>query len=211
MASRPTRSRRRRGGSWSRSPGIVVRPVECHHWSMATLVGRTQRGRQSDRVHRRDRAGRPDLPLRRHLHLRHAADRRAVQAHRRAARLHAPARASYLIPGPGTFLTGEMDPDEAARAAEMLGLELAVACHYLASNEDVDRFVELVPQVRQHGQAACRRSTRRRDARRRAGQPLDRRKRPVRLVTHAAGDEPDLVCVGRCDRCSCASIRPVSA
>jgi len=27
----------------------------------------------------------------------------------------------------------------------MLGLELAVACHYLASNDDVDRFVELVP------------------------------------------------------------------
>ncbi len=35
--------------------------------------------------------------------------------------------------------------DEAARAAEMLGLELAVACHYLAPHEDVDRFVELVP------------------------------------------------------------------
>ena len=39
-----------------------------------------------------------------------------------------------------------MDPDEAARCAEMLGLELAVACHYLAPNEDVDRFVDLVPK-----------------------------------------------------------------
>ena len=39
-----------------------------------------------------------------------------------------------------------MDADEAARAAEMLGLELAVACHYLAPNEEVDRFVELVPK-----------------------------------------------------------------
>ena len=56
-----------------------------------------------------------------------------------------PRELSHLIPGPGTFLTGEMDPDEAARAAEMLGLELAVACHYLAPHEDVDRFVELVP------------------------------------------------------------------
>jgi hypothetical protein len=57
-----------------------------------------------------------------------------------------PRELSYLIPGPGTFLTGEMDPDEAARAAEMLGLELAVACNYLEPNEDVDRFVEIVPR-----------------------------------------------------------------
>ena len=51
--------------------GIVVRPVECHHWSMATLSDGRTVDRQPDRVHRRDRAGRPDLPLRRHLHLRH--------------------------------------------------------------------------------------------------------------------------------------------
>jgi L-ascorbate metabolism protein UlaG (beta-lactamase superfamily) len=38
-----------------------------------------------------------------------------------------------------------MDADEAARVAEMLGLELAVACHYLAPDDEVARFVELVP------------------------------------------------------------------
>jgi L-ascorbate metabolism protein UlaG (beta-lactamase superfamily) len=48
------------------------------------------------------------------------------------------------VEGPGQIMTGEMDPDEAARAAEMLRLDLAVACHYLARDENVDRFVELV-------------------------------------------------------------------
>lgn len=51
-----------------------------------------------------------------------------------------------MIPGPATFLTGEMDADEAARTAEMLGLELAVACHYLAKDAEVDRFLQLVPK-----------------------------------------------------------------
>ena len=45
-----------------------------------------------------------------------------------------------------TFLTGEMDADEAARTAEMLGLEIAVACHYLAKDAEVDRFLELMPK-----------------------------------------------------------------
>jgi L-ascorbate metabolism protein UlaG (beta-lactamase superfamily) len=57
-----------------------------------------------------------------------------------------PRELSHMIPGPATFLTGEMDADEAARAAEMLGLELAVACHYLAKDAEVDRFCELVPR-----------------------------------------------------------------
>jgi L-ascorbate metabolism protein UlaG (beta-lactamase superfamily) len=57
-----------------------------------------------------------------------------------------PRELSHLIPGPGEFLTGEMDADEAARAAEMLGLELAVACHYLEPDDEVARFVELVPK-----------------------------------------------------------------
>ena len=52
----------------------------------------------------------------------------------------------HLIPGPGTFVTGEMDADEAARTAEMLGVELAVACHYLAPDDEVDRFLKLVPE-----------------------------------------------------------------
>jgi L-ascorbate metabolism protein UlaG (beta-lactamase superfamily) len=50
------------------------------------------------------------------------------------------------VPGPGNFLTGEMDADEAARTAEMLGLRIAVACHYLEKDAEVERFLELVPR-----------------------------------------------------------------
>jgi L-ascorbate metabolism protein UlaG (beta-lactamase superfamily) len=52
-----------------------------------------------------------------------------------------------MVPGPGTFLTGEMDADEAARTAEMLGVKVAVACHYLSRQDaEIDRFLELVCQ-----------------------------------------------------------------
>lgn len=44
------------------------------------------------------------------------------------------------------MVTGEMDADEAARAAEMLGLEVAVACHYFEKDAEVERFLELVPK-----------------------------------------------------------------
>ena len=98
-----------------------------------------------------------------------------------------PRELSHLIPGPATFLTGEMDPDEAARAAEMLGLELAVACHYLAPNEDVDRFLELVPKYDTTGKRRVVAPLRRRDARRRAGQPLDRRESVLRPRSVARG------------------------
>jgi L-ascorbate metabolism protein UlaG (beta-lactamase superfamily) len=126
--------------------GIVVRPVECHHWSMATLSdGRTVVGNPIAFIVETEPG----------VRIYHYGDT-CIFDMRLIGELYEPTvgllgctlprELSHLIPGPGTFLTGEMDPDEAARAAEMLGLELAVACHYLASNDDVDRFVELVPQ-----------------------------------------------------------------
>jgi L-ascorbate metabolism protein UlaG (beta-lactamase superfamily) len=39
-----------------------------------------------------------------------------------------------------------MDADEAAQTAEMLGLKIAVACHYLSKDDEVERFLELVPR-----------------------------------------------------------------
>jgi L-ascorbate metabolism protein UlaG (beta-lactamase superfamily) len=51
------------------------------------------------------------------------------------------------VPGPGTFLTGEMSPREAALAAEFLNLEVAIACHYLVQHQaDVQEFLRLVPK-----------------------------------------------------------------
>jgi L-ascorbate metabolism protein UlaG (beta-lactamase superfamily) len=52
------------------------------------------------------------------------------------------------VPGPGRFLTGEMSPREAALAAEMLKVNLAVACHYYdPAHEDVTAFLSLVPEL----------------------------------------------------------------
>ncbi|MBA3380680.1 MAG: MBL fold metallo-hydrolase [Gaiellaceae bacterium] len=126
--------------------GVVVRPVECHHWSMATLSD----GRQV--------VGNPIafiVETEPGVRIYHYGDT-CIFDMRLIGELYKPTvgllgctlprELEHLIPGPGTFLTGEMDADEAARAAEMLGVELAVACHYLAPDDEVARFLDLVPK-----------------------------------------------------------------
>lgn len=126
--------------------GIVVRPVECHHWSSGTLSD----GRQV--------VGNPIafiVDTEPGVRVYHYGDtcifdmRLIGELYRPTVGLLGctlPKELSHRIPGPATFLTGEMDADEAARAAEMLGLDLAVGCHYLAPDEEVARFLELVPK-----------------------------------------------------------------
>jgi L-ascorbate metabolism protein UlaG (beta-lactamase superfamily) len=126
--------------------GIRIRPVECHHWSIATLAdGRQVNGNPIAFVVETEPG----------VRIYHYGDT-CVFDMRLIGELYQPTvgllgctlpkELSHLIPGPGTFLTGEMDADEAARTAEMLGLELAVACHYLTPDEEVQRFLELVPK-----------------------------------------------------------------
>ena len=126
--------------------GLAVRPVECHHWSSGTLSD----GRQV--------VGNPIafvVETEPGVRIYHYGDtcifdmRLIGELYRPTVGLLGctlPRELAHLIPGPGTFLTGEMDADEAARAAEMLGVDLAVACHYLAKDEEVERFLELVPR-----------------------------------------------------------------
>lgn len=126
--------------------GLAVRPVECHHWSSGTLSD----GRQV--------VGNPIafvVETEPGVRIYHYGDtcifdmRLIGELYRPTVGLLGctlPRELAHLIPGPGTFLTGEMDADEAARAAEMLGVELAVACHYLAKDAEVERFLELVPR-----------------------------------------------------------------
>ena len=125
--------------------GLQIRPVECHHWSSGTLKD----GRQV--------VGNPIaflIETEPGVRIYHYGDT-AIFDMRLIGELYRPTvgllgctlpkELSHRIPGPATFLTGEMDADEAARAAEMLQLELAVACHYLEPDDEVRRFVELVP------------------------------------------------------------------
>ena len=129
-----------------RVAGMDIRPVECHHWSAGALSDGTPV------------VGNPIAfivetePGCRIYHYGDTSifDMRLIgELYRPTVGLLGctlPKELSHRIPGPATFLTGEMDADEAARAAEMLGLELAVACHYLTPDEEVERFQQLVPE-----------------------------------------------------------------
>lgn len=135
--------------------GIVARPVECHHQSIGTLSDGSQV------------VGTPIawiIETEPGVRIYHYGDT-CIFDMRLIGELYSPTvgllgctfprELSYLVPGPGTFLTGEMDADEAARAADMLGLDLAVACHYLEPDDEVRRFLELVPSYDPSG---CRRA-----------------------------------------------------
>lgn len=126
--------------------GLVIRPVECHHWSSGALSD----GRQV--------VGNPIafvVETEPGVRIYHYGDtcifdmRLIGELYRPTVGLlgcTAPWELSHFLPGSGTLLSGEMNADEAARVAEMLGLELAVACHYLEPDEEVQRFLELVAE-----------------------------------------------------------------
>lgn len=124
---------------------VIVRPVECHHWSVSTRRnGQVLTGTPLAFIIE------PELGVR----IYHYGDTSYFDM-RFIAELYSPTVAllgcsqptELVSPEPhaGRELTGEMDPDEAARAAEMLGVHVAVACHYLTPNKDTRRFLELVP------------------------------------------------------------------
>jgi L-ascorbate metabolism protein UlaG (beta-lactamase superfamily) len=126
--------------------GILIRPVECHHWSNGTLSdGRQVVGNPIAFIFETEPG----------VRIYHYGDT-CIFDMRLIGELYKPTvgllgctlprELAHMSPGPATFMTGEMDADEAARTAEMLGLELAVACHYLAPDDEVARFVELVPK-----------------------------------------------------------------
>ncbi len=157
--------------------GLRIRPVECHHWSVATLAD----GRQV--------VGNPIafmFETEPGVRIYHYGDtcifdmRLIGELYRPTVGLLGctlPIELAHLITGPGEFLTGEMDADEAARVAEMLGLDLAVACHYLKPDEQVERFLELVPEYDTTG-------------RRRAVAPLVGQTLVVSPGSHSVEDAP---------------------
>jgi L-ascorbate metabolism protein UlaG (beta-lactamase superfamily) len=124
--------------------GIVVRPVECHHWSVSTLSsGEHLHGTPLAFIFETE----PGVRI---YHYGDTAifDMRLIgELYRPTVGLLGctqPRELLAALPGPGTYLTGELTPDEAARVAEMLQLDVAVASHYLTPNEDVEAFLRLV-------------------------------------------------------------------
>ncbi len=134
--------------------GVIVHPVECHHWSAVTLADGTQvTGTPLAFVIE------PEPGLR----IYHYGDT-AIFDMRLIGELHRPTVAILGCSQPaelvdttaaGEVLSGEMSPDEAARVADMLGAELAIASHYLDSGADLDDFERL---VREHDTSGGRRT-----------------------------------------------------
>jgi L-ascorbate metabolism protein UlaG (beta-lactamase superfamily) len=126
--------------------GLVVRPVECHHWSSGTLSdGQVVVGNPMAFIFETEPG----------VRIYHYGDTCVFdmsligELYRPTIGLlgcTVPRELLERVPGPGALLTGEMDADEAARVAEMLGLRLAVASHYLEPDEEVERFLSLVPK-----------------------------------------------------------------
>ena len=129
--------------------GVHVRPVECHHWSQAHLAsGVAITGTPLSFIFETEPG----------VRVYHFGDSAIFSDMRLIAELHHPtvgligvSQPKSLLPlfnaGAGRVLTGEMNPDEAARAAEMLGVQYAVATHYVdVDDEDVDAFLAAVPR-----------------------------------------------------------------
>jgi L-ascorbate metabolism protein UlaG (beta-lactamase superfamily) len=122
-------------------PGLLVRPVECHHWSVGQLGDGTMvTGTPLAFIVE------PEPGIR----IYHYGDT-AIFDMSLIGRLYRPTVGIFGCTDPvelseedvaaGRILTGEMSPDEAALAADMLGVDVAIAAHYLQPNEDTDAFL----------------------------------------------------------------------
>lgn len=128
--------------------GVIVRPVECRHWSMVRLSsGATVSGvplayivesEPGTRIYHYGDTAIFDMRLLGDLYRPTVGLIGCAQ----------PRALAHLAPGAGRMVTGELSPREAALAAEMLGVQLAVACHYSETGDpDVAEFLRLVPEL----------------------------------------------------------------
>lgn len=125
---------------------LVVKPVFCAHWSQAALAsGAVITGMPMAFVVETE-PGRGVY---------HFGDSAVTQEMRLIGRLHRPTVGllgvtqpwSLVGPGAGEVVSGEMDPTEAAVAADLLGVRYAVATHYEdPDHPDVRAFLDEVPR-----------------------------------------------------------------
>lgn len=134
--------------------GIRIQPVECHHWSQIQMPdGAYVSGVPMGFVvyadpgvrfyHYGDTALFSDLRLVGELY----------QPTIGCVGITQPIEILSRISGPGRVLTGEMNPREGALAAQWLGLETVLPCHYIdADCDDVREFVHHLDQARAKGE-----------------------------------------------------------
>jgi L-ascorbate metabolism protein UlaG (beta-lactamase superfamily) len=125
---------------------LVIKPVFCAHWSQAVLAdGSVITGTPMAFVVETE----PGVSVY------HFGDSALTKEMELIGRVHQPTVGllgvtqpwSLVAPGGGEVVSGEMNPFEAAMAAEMLGVRYAVATHYEdPDHDDVKSFLAEVPR-----------------------------------------------------------------
>jgi L-ascorbate metabolism protein UlaG (beta-lactamase superfamily) len=131
---------------------IRVNPVFCAHWSQAALAdGTVITGTPMAFV----------VEMEDGVSVYHFGDSALTKEMELIGAVHQPLVGivgvtqpwSLVAPGAGRVISGEMNPREAAMAAEMLGVRYAVATHYEdADHADVRAFLDEVPRQDSSGQ-----------------------------------------------------------
>jgi len=127
--------------------GLIVRPVECHHWSSGMLAnGTSVTGVPLAFIFETEPG----------VRIYHYGDTSIFDMNM-IGRLYTPsvgligctvpAELTVNDGGAGRVVSGELSPSEAASVVEMLGLRVAIASHYLALNDDVREFTEHVERL----------------------------------------------------------------
>lgn len=133
--------------------GIEVQPVECHHWSQIQMPdGTLATGNPMAFViyadpgvrfyHYGDTAIFSDMKLQAELY----------QPTIGAIGISQPWEITNRVTGPGRMVTGEMSAREGALAAQWLGLQTVLPCHYIdPDNNDVREFNGHLEQAKARG------------------------------------------------------------
>jgi L-ascorbate metabolism protein UlaG (beta-lactamase superfamily) len=133
--------------------GIMVQPVECHHWSQIRMPDGTLA------------SGVPMafiITLAPEIRFYHYGDTAIFSDLKLQAELYRPTigcvgianplEILHRFPMPGRMITAEMSPREGALAAQWLGLETVFPCHYInPSCPEIDEFNQCLAKARQQG------------------------------------------------------------
>jgi L-ascorbate metabolism protein UlaG (beta-lactamase superfamily) len=134
--------------------GVVVQPVECHHWSQIRMPDGTFAS---------------GVPMGFVIHLAddvrfyHYGDTAIFSDLKLIGQLYRPTIGAVGIanpieiesrnPMPGVMITSEMSPLEGVLAAQWLGLDTVLPCHYInPDNDDVRAFERHLEQARGRGE-----------------------------------------------------------
>lgn len=137
--------------------GVRVQPVECHHWSQISMPdGTFASGVPMAFIvyadpgvrfyHYGDTAIFSDLKLQAELY----------QPTVGCVGVANPQEILHRNPMPGRMLTAEMSPREGVLAAQWLGLETVLPCHYITPDEDVREFERHLAEAGARGERVPR-------------------------------------------------------